>query len=156
VFDAPEVWTNSSALFRGVEVSLYPLLAALRREGATSPAAEGVWGRCRTLLRGDATLERHLERAEQYLASPAVAPLRDLGSWPQHATPEQMDAMLAASEDLLGMSADPKNPVCAELSREVVASVGRLMLDGSWEAPAPVLWLNHDVVARRIVSPRQP
>jgi hypothetical protein len=111
-----------------------------------------VWSRCRALLRGGATLEAHLERAERYLASPAVAPSRDLAAWPQHATPPQMEAMLSASEDLLAMSADPKNPVCAELSRAVVASVGRLMLDAAWEPTAPVRWLNHDVVARRLVA----
>ena len=67
--------------------------------------------------------------------------------------PDQLAAMLGASDDLLAMSRDPKNPLCAELSRTVVASVGRLMLDVAWEPPAPVLWLNHDVVARRAVSP---
>jgi hypothetical protein len=61
--------------------------------------------------------------------------------------------MLAASEACLSMSADPKNPVCAELSRQVFHGIGRLILDASWESPAPVLWLNHDVVARRLVTP---
>jgi hypothetical protein len=153
VFDAPEIWTNSSALFLGVEVSLYPLLAALRREGPGSAAADGVWERCRALLREGASLERHLERAERYLASPAAAPFRDLAAWPQHAAPAQMEEMLAASDELLAMSADPKNPVCAELSRAAVAAVGRLMFDASWEPSAPVRWLNHDVVARRLVAP---
>jgi hypothetical protein len=153
VFDAPEVWTNSSAIFLGVEVALYPLLAALEREGPGSPVADEVRSRCRALLREGATLEAHLERAERYLASPAFAPFRERAAWPHHAAPEQMEAMLAASHDLLAMSADPKSPVCAELSRTVVAAVGRLMLDAAWEPAAPVLWLNHDVVARRAVSP---
>jgi len=34
VFNCPEIQTNSSALFLGVEISLYPLLAALEKEGA--------------------------------------------------------------------------------------------------------------------------
>jgi hypothetical protein len=152
VFDAPEIWTNSSALFLGVEVSLYPLLAALRREGPGSAAADAIWNGCRARVRDGATLEAHLERAERYLASPAVAPFRDVAAWPQHAAPDQMAAMLAASDDLLAMSADPKDPVCAELSRAVVRSVGRLMLDAAWEPPGPVRWLGHDVVARRLVE----
>jgi hypothetical protein len=153
VFDAPEVWTNSSALFLGVEVALYPLLAALRREGPGSAAAEDLWGRCRARLREGATLEAHLERAERYLGSAAAAPFRDLAAWPQHSAPAQMAEMLAASEDLLAMSADPRDPVCAELSRAVVAAVGRLMLDAAWDPDAPVRWLGHDVVARRIATP---
>ncbi len=153
VFDAPEIWTNSSALFLGVEVALYPLLAALRREGPGSPVPDEVWARCRALLRDGATLEGHLERAERYLASDAAAPFRDRAAWPQHSAPAQMEAMLAASDDLLAMSADPKNPVCAELSRTVVSAVGRLMFDASWEPAAPVLWLGHDVVAKRAANP---
>ena len=45
------------------------------------------------------------------------------------------------------------NPVCAELSRQVFHGIGRLIFDASWESPAPVMWLNHDVVARRLVTP---
>jgi len=151
VFNSPEIWTNSSALFRGVEVSLYPLLEALRAEGPGSPAADAVWGRCRALLRDGATVEGLLAGAEEYLASPVMAPFRSLAAWPQHTTREQLEAMLAASEALLAMSSDVKNPVCAELSRAVFQGVGRLMFDASWEPSAPVVWLNHDVVARRLI-----
>ncbi len=133
------------------ELSLYPLLEALRAEGPGSPAADAVWGRCRALLRDGATVEALLAGAEEYLASPLMAPFRSLAAWPQHTTREQLEAMLAASEALLAMSADVKNPVCAELSRAVFHGVGRLMFDASWEPSAPVVWLNHDVVARRLI-----
>jgi hypothetical protein len=62
-----------------------------------------------------------------------------------------VETMLAASDELLAMSADSKNPVCAELSRAVIPAVGRLMFDESWEPTAPVQWLGHDVVAKRLV-----
>jgi uncharacterized protein DUF6936 len=152
VFDCPEIWTASSAIFLGVEVALYPLLEALRREGPGSPAAEAIEAACRARLREGATLERLLARAQAYLGAPAIASLRDLATWPQHATPEQMAAMLSASEDILAMSPDPKDPVVAELSRAVVRAVGRLMLDEAWEPGGPVRWLGHDVVAKRVVA----
>jgi hypothetical protein len=63
-----------------------------------------------------------------------------------------MEAMLAASDELMSMSADPKHPMCVELSRPVVRGVGRLMLDASWEPTAPVQWLNHDVIARQLAA----
>jgi hypothetical protein len=148
VFNSPEIWTDSSALFLGVEIALYPLLQALRAEDPA--AAEPLWARCRALLREGATLEGLLARAEAFLSSPVLAPFRSLEGWPQHTTREQLATMLAASEELLAMSTDARNPVCAELSRSVFRAVGRLMLDTSWEPPAPVLWLNHDVVARRL------
>jgi len=79
-----------------------------------------------------------------------MAPFRNIEEWPQHNGRDQAESMLAASADLFAMSADPKNPVCAELSRSVFQGVGRLMFDTSWDAPGPVLWLNHDVVAKRL------
>ena len=54
------------------------------------------------------------------------------------------------------MSADPKNPVAAELSRTVLPAVGRLMFDESWEPSAPVRWLNHDVIAKQVVRGSSP
>jgi hypothetical protein len=151
VFASPEIWTASSALFLGVEVALYPLLRALREEGPRAPAAEEAWARCRAALREGATVEGLLARADEYLAAPALAPFRDLARWPQHTTREQLESMLAASDATLAMSADPKSPACAALSPFVFRAVGRIMLDASFEPTAPVVWLNHDVVAKALV-----
>jgi hypothetical protein len=147
VFNAPEILTNSSALFQGVELSLYPLLSALQREGGGARAAR-LLRECQALLKEGETLEKLLERANSYLASPLLSPFAQQTSWPHHNTAEQAELMLTASAELMAMNADPKRPVCAELSHEVFAAVGTLMLDSAWDLPAPVLWLNHDVVAR--------
>jgi hypothetical protein len=151
VFNSPEIWTASSALFLGVELALYPLLLALREEGPGAPATEEAWARCRAALRAGATVEGLLARAEEYLAAPLLAPFRDLARWPRHTTREQLEAMLAASDTTRAMSADPKRPACAVLSPFVFQAVGRLMLAASFEPSAPVLWLNHDVVAKALV-----
>jgi hypothetical protein len=151
VFNCPEAWSNSSALFTGVEVALYPLLRAVRAADRAGAISTGLWDRCRALLKDGATLEGLLARADAYLASPHMPGMADFAAWPQHTTAAQVEAMLAASDATLGMSADPKNPVCAELSRALVPAVGRLMFDESWEPKAPVRWLNHDVIAKQLV-----
>jgi hypothetical protein len=153
VFDAPEIWTNSSALFLGVEIALYPLLEALRAADAASPVTLGTWARCQERLRDGATVESLLARADAYLTSPEIAPLRDFARWPQHSTREQLEVMLAASDAISGLSKDAKDPVAAELSRSVFDAVGRLMLDAAWEPAGPVRWLGHDVIAARLLSP---
>ena len=152
VFNAPEIWTNSSALFRGVEVSLYHLLEMIRREGNGSAAADEAWRRCRALLADGASLEALLARADELLSSPVLAPFRSFDAWPIHSGRAQTEAMLAASDACMAMSADPRSPVCGELSRQVFQAVGRLMLDAAWEPSGPVAWLGHDVVARRIAA----
>ena len=158
VFNSPEIWTNSSALFSGVELSLYPLLASVREAGrvqggAALAVAEAAWARCRALLKEGTTLEGMLERVERFLSAPELAPFRGLAAWPQHSTRPEMELMLPASEDALAFSADAKNSVAGELSRMVFGAVGRLMLAEAWEPSSPVRWLNHDVIAKRLVTP---
>jgi len=150
VFNCPEILTNSSALFLGVEISLYPLLSAIR--ATLGDAAEPLFERCRALLKDGETLERMLERADAYLASPVVAEMLDFASWPHHNTREQAELMLAASAELMGMHADQKQLVCAELSKVVFKSTGKLIVHGSWKPTAPAVWLPHGIIARLLAD----
>jgi len=154
VFNCPEIQTNSSALFLGVEISLYPLLRALEREGS-GPHAEAIRNRCASLLKDGATLETLLAKADSYLSSPVLAKFRDLDAWPHHNTVDQAELMLTSATELLEMNRDPKEIVCAELSRAVFSAVGSLMFRSIWNPVSPVLWLNHDIIARQIVSEGQ-
>lgn len=151
VFNCPEILTNSSALFLGVENSLYPLLAALEKEG-NGPLAEEIKASCRALSNDGIAIDTLIAKANDYLSAPITVALRDLAGWPQHNRPEQQDFMLNCSAGLLAMNKNPKEIVCAVLSQEVFKAVGRLMYDFSWKPDAPVLWLNHDVIAKRLVT----
>ncbi|HIJ81021.1 MAG TPA: hypothetical protein HPP76_04875 [Desulfuromonadales bacterium] len=153
VFNCPEIQTNSSALFLGVEISLYPLLTSIRREVGTA-GAEPVFARCQAMLKEGETVERLLERADDYLASPLLQQMVDFASWPQHNSREQAELMLASSAELMGMHADQKELICAELSRIVFLSTGRLMVHGSWNPAAHAVWLNHDIIGRLLADQR--
>jgi len=151
VYNCPEIQTNSSALFMGVELSLYPLLTALVKEGGGA-AVDAVFAECRALLADGVTLEALLQAAEGYLASPVLKDFSSLAAWPHHSTREQMELMLAASAELIAMNRSPKEIVCAPLSRVVFNGVGALMFHDSWAPQQPVAWLNHDIIARQLQS----
>jgi hypothetical protein len=151
VFNCPEIQTNSSALFLGVELSLYPLLTALKREG-DGPAADEIRTACQALLKEGVSLEQVVDSANRYLSNPLLGEFRDFAAWPRHNSAEQADLMLTNATALLDMNRSQKEIVCAELSRAVFRAVGCLIFHTSWEPNAPVLWLNHDIVARRIVA----
>jgi hypothetical protein len=106
------------------------------------------------MLREGETLDGLLSRADAYLASPVLSAIVEYDSWPQHNTPEQAELMLAASSELMGMHADQKQLICAELSRIVFLATGRLILHGSWNPAAPAVWLNHVVIARLVADAR--
>lgn len=146
VFNCPEILTNSSALFLGVEISLYPLLQAIRAEVGDGAAA--LETRCAALLADGVTLAGLLEEANSYLAAPIIVNALVFDTWPQHSTKEQMELMLASSNRLMEMHADQKQLVCAELSKVVFRATGHLMVQASWSCPEATLWLNHDLIAR--------
>ncbi|MDD2899642.1 MAG: hypothetical protein PHI31_13135 [Desulfuromonadaceae bacterium] len=153
VYNCPEIQTNSSALFLGVEISLYPLLSAIRREAGDQIAAP-LEARCQSMLKEGETVSTLLECADRYLSSPVLDQIEDFSTWPQHNTREQAELMLAASGALMEMHSDQKQLICAELSRIVFLATGRLILHSSWNPPASTLWLNHDVIGQLLADAR--
>lgn len=153
VFNCPEIQTNSSALFLGVEISLYPLLSAIRLEAGAEIAAP-VEASCQAMLKEGETVAALLQRANTYLSSPILDQIEDFATWPQHNTSEQAELMLTASAELMAMHTDQKQLVCAELSRIVFLATGRLMLHSAWSPAAATIWLNHDIIGRLLADPR--
>jgi hypothetical protein len=151
VYNCPEIQTNSSALFMGVEISLYPLLAAMKKEGGGA-AARAVFAECQALLNEGVSLDDLLQKADEYLCSPVMKQFADLSAWPHHNTLEQMELMLAASAELIALNKNTKEIVCAPLSRVVFQSTGHLMFHDSWAPEKPVAWLNHDIIAKCLNS----
>lgn len=153
VYNCPEIQTNSSALFLGVEISLYPLLTAVRLEAGEQTAAV-LEARCQEMLNDGETVAALLKRADTYLASPLLKKIVDFATWPQHNTREQAELMLACSAELIEMHKDQKQLVCAELSRIVFLATGKLILHSSWDSPAAAVWLGHNIIGRLLADPR--
>ena len=153
VYNCPEIQTNSSALFLGVEISLYPLLNAIRREAGAQVTALLEY-RCQAMLKEGETVAKLLERTDRYLSSSILEQIVDFSTWPQHNTREQAELMLACSAELMEMHADQKLLICAELSRIVFLATGRLILHSSWNPPSPSIWLNHDIIGRLVADQR--
>ena len=153
VYNCPEIQTNSSALFLGVEISLYPLLSAIRREAGEQIAAP-LEARCQEMLKEGTSVATLLERVNSYLSSPILKQIVDFATWPQHNTREQAELMLTSSAELMEMHTDQKQLVCAELSRIVFLTTGRLILHNSWNPAGAVEWLNHDIISRLLADPR--
>lgn len=151
VFNCPEIQTNSSALFLGVELSLYPLLTAVQNTAAA--AAAPLTQRCAALLTDEYSLDDLLQAANTYLTAPLINDALAFESWPQHSTREQMELMLETSSKLMAMHRDQKQLVCAELSRLVFRATGRLMVQASWSCSEPAIWLNHDTIAQLVTVP---
>ena len=149
VYNAPEILTNSSSIFLGVEVALYPLLGALEREGKKSNEVKDIIQQCLKLIKPEHSLNSIMEYTTQYFTSPVIREWSNFPAWPQHNGPAQMAAMRAASTDLINMHMDTKNMMTSILSEVVFNACGKLMLAQSWEPQQPVWWIGHDIVAKQ-------
>lgn len=155
VFNCPEIRTNSSDIFSGVELSLYPLITQLQRESDCEWVKKQIQI-CADKLKDDCSIEDMLKAVDEYHVTPQLQDFyNDFEAWPRHNTQEQAEIMLAASEQVMGMNEDRKNVVTDQLSKLVVNSTGRLMFVTSWDTTAPVFWLGHDVISQDLVE-RQP
>lgn len=148
VYNCPEILTNSSSIFQGVEVSLYPLLLALKKEVGTNPATERILKDCQNLLKEDASLA-DVERITQiFFGENEIRAHCDFEKWPQHSSQLQLQMLLEASGKLYELHKDEKNLMTQILSEVVFRSCGYVMFHDSYKPAHPVAWIGHDLVAR--------
>ena len=149
VFNCPEIRTNSSDIFVGVELSLFPLLKALKREGGAA-WADAQWQACRDLLQEGMSLEALLQKISDYNATGVMQAYRDFAAWPMDNSAELADLMIGTSDEITQMHKDRKALVTDILSALVLEGTGPLMFMEASHPAAPVLWLNHDIIAKQL------
>ncbi|MGN0933815.1 enoyl ACP reductase FabMG family protein [Falsigemmobacter intermedius] len=151
VFNCPEIRTNSSDVFAGLELSLLPLLDALRHEQGGA-FADAVWAECQALLKDGVALEDLLQKVRDFQASPEMQPYYNFEAWPMPNSPGQAEQTIGTSQDIVNLHKDLKVLVSDALSHHVLNATGRLIFGAASDPEGPVLWLNHDVVAKQLIK----
>ncbi len=149
VFNCPEIRTNSSDIFVGVELSLFPLLHALKKEGGGAWAEEQ-WAQCQALLEDGVRLQEILDKIERYNADQAIASFRNFEAWPMDNTAELAEVMVGTSEEITKLHKDRKALISDHLSALVLEGTGPLIFHEASAPHGPVLWLNHDIIAKQL------
>jgi hypothetical protein len=149
VYNCPEIRTNSSDIFAGVELPLIPLLNALKKENGGA-WAESQWQACRALLSDGITLEDVLSKVSDFQCSDVMVPFRNFGAWPMPNSQPQADLTIGTSDEIQKAHRDSKVLVTDVLSALVIEATGPLMFHESSAPTGPVLWLNHDIIARQL------
>lgn len=81
VYNCPEIRTNSSDIFAGVELPLIPLLEALKKENG-GEWSESQWQACRELLVDGVTLDDVLKKVADFQGSEVMQSFRNFAAWP--------------------------------------------------------------------------
>ena len=155
VFNCPEILTNSSSIFAGVEVPLYRFLDALKLNTNVAPPRSTkiiseIIDKCRALLKPDCSIEDMLKFAEDALASTELRSVCHFEVWPEHSNQLQMEKLIATSENLIAMHKDVKSLSTFVLSEQIFRATGYLMFHESWAPRNPVTWLGHDILAKTL------
>ncbi len=149
VYNCPEIRTNSSDVFTGIELPLIPLLLALKKENGGRWADEQ-WQACEALLADGFTVDDVIHMISDLQASEIMIPFYDFSAWPMPNSQAQADLTIGTSNGITRMHRDSKVMISDLLSTFVVEATGQLIFDASSSPHGPVQWLNHDVVARRL------
>lgn len=149
VFNCPEIRTNSSDIFVGVELSLVPLLTALKREGCGA-WGEAQWAACDALLQEGHSIAAVLAQLDAYNQDPVMVAFRNFAAWPMDNTPELADRMIGTSESITAMHKERSALITDHLSGLVIEATGPLMFNEAAAPTGPVLWLSHDVIAKQL------
>lgn len=168
-FNCPEILTNSSSIFQGVEVSLYPLLQPLRMlgsgknpSGLSAPTEKGrvrceqILAACSSLLKSDNgagdPIDAILEKTESYLTHSLTKAHAIYAQWPQNNSKEQMELMLKTSDELIEMHQSEKQLITAVLSEHVFRATGLVQARYAHLHREPVVWIGHDTVCDAIAT----
>ena len=145
VFNVPEILTKSSAVFPGVEIPLYTILGALKKQGGLK-GAEIVSQCLKKMI--DGAFDTIMNDTKNYFESEEVKKQSVFEKWPQHNSAKQMEKMLTASKKLASLHKEPTQSITPFLSETIFNSCGRLILqEMSNTAKQPICWLGHDIIA---------
>lgn len=154
VYNCPEIRTNSSDVFTGIELPLIPLLLALKKENGSEWADEQ-WQACEQLLVDGLTMKDVFSKIATMQASDVMRPFYDFSAWPMANSQAQADLTIGTSNEITRMHRDGKVMISDLLSGLVVKATGQLIFRESSKPSGPVLWLNHDIVAQRLNASHQ-
>lgn len=149
VYNCPEIRTNSSDIFAGVELPLIPLLNALTKENGGAWAAAQRQA-CQDLLVDGTTLDDVLGKVLDFQRNPVMLPFRNFAAWPMPNQADQADLTIGTSDEVQKLHKDNKALITDLLSALVIEATGPLMFRESSAPSGPVLWLNHDIIARQL------
>lgn len=147
VFNVPEILTKSSAVFPGVEIPLYTILGALKKEGGER--GEQIVSQCLNKLT-DKAFNIIMDTTKNYLESEEIKKQSVFEKWPQHNSNEHMEKMLSTSKTLAGLHKDPSQSITLFLSEILFNSCGNLIMQEMHHTKQAFCWLGHDVITSDI------
>jgi hypothetical protein len=151
VYNCPEILTNSSSIFQGIEIPLYNLIRALEKENPDHPLTKKIQEECRLALKEEASLDQVFKVVDNFLTSDIFLQTSVFKGWPHHSRKNQIETALATSDAIAALHKDEKLLMTATLSELVFTGCGYIMLHDAVQPQSPVAWIGHDAVVKSLM-----
>ncbi|MGK0289434.1 MAG: hypothetical protein ACI86H_000879 [bacterium] len=151
VYNCPEIRTNSSTVFAGVEIPLFSFLKALKKENA-GELGEEIFQNCQSKLKDGQDLNDLLQIISDYLKSPVFQNFQNYEAWPMENSAELAEIMVGTSDQMQGLHLNRKDLITDLLSELILIASGTLIFNEISHPQGPVLWLGHDVIAKQLID----
>lgn len=155
VYNCPEILTQSSSVFQGVEVPLYTLIESIQTAADIHGKTEK-WRLlekiCRSKLKEEVSLETIQKTCETFLLDPRWAYQLNFDNFPTHSEAAQLESLIKTSDQLISFHRDEKDLLTYPLSEMVFQACGQALFTDSQKPQAPVRWINHDYVSSYFVQ----
>lgn len=145
VYNCPEILTNSSSIFQGVEIPLYTLIQTLKNQDKFD---QNLSEQIQQQLKNKNGIDEILIKCRHYYADKDFQESYDFMTWPQYSTEVQMNKMLECSDQLIDLHKDEKQLITSTLSEIVFKSCGIAMLHDCPSSKKSTQWIGHDLVAQ--------
>lgn len=152
VYNCPEILTNSSSIFQGVEIPLYNLMRAFEKEAPDHPTTKMLRQDCIQVLKDEFKPADVFQIVDEFLTSPVFLKTSVYQDWPHHSYKEQVELGLNTSDKIISLHRDEKALMTAVLSELVFKGCGYIMLHDGFKPQAPVAWIGHDVVVKSLTE----
>ncbi len=150
VYNCPEILTNSSSVFKGIEIAVYNLVRALKKDKPNSPITAKISSDCERVLKSPEDLERIYDAVDTYFKAPSVQETSVFENWPQHSQKEQLALTLQTSDDVINFHKDEKVLMTGAMSELIFKACGYIMLHDGKIPKQPVAWIGHDAVVANL------
>ncbi|MGZ3692076.1 MAG: enoyl ACP reductase FabMG family protein [Pseudobdellovibrio sp.] len=151
VYNCPEILTNSSSIFQGVEIPLYNLIRAFEKEAPQHPITQKMKTDCKIALKDDVQMNQVFEIVDQFLTSPTFLKTSVYENWPQHSQKDQLALSLETSDKIIALHKDEKSLMTGTLSELVFKACGYIMLHEAYQPKNPVAWIGHEAVVKSLI-----
>lgn len=150
VYNCPEILTNSSSIFQGVEIPLYNLIRSFEKEASSSTITAKIKEDCKAALKEDANMTQVFKLVDDFLSSELFLKTSVYENWPQHSQKDQLEAALNTSDQIIALHKDEKSLMTAALSELVFKGCGYIMLHEAMSPKHPVAWIGHDAIVKSL------